>query len=542
MDEALEAADEAGEDELDVEALEAAALEALTAGDGEEDLMQEDDDLAGDEEAGEDDEGEDDLEALEAAALASFAEMSPETSSAKPVVTKPAIAKQLPSAGKGSPGKGLAAGKGSTPGSAKGKPAAPWAADRRQAGKPGKGKLGAAQPADAKGKGQQPTSERSIGRQVVDLNKAGIWAPGKGIDTKALQALRQLPERRATEILSDIEGLGASVRNPSSYIQAAVSRALRAPAAEAGSKTPTAPWRSASDGKGGVKRTAAGATSAGPPSKRLAIDTAGRKAAVPDEEAAEEDPEEEKLMSKLPTSMLQKVRGLRKRLELKAPALKALANCDQKDGLIVLQALGMRDKVEDPTRFIVVSLRKKEEMRQGKAGAGVKTKPIAKSESRAGLPTIDRGTPKPPQRPPPTQEIAKAAGKPVVSKAKPSVGKTPPAKPGAAKPAVAKPAIAKAAKPGVPAAGAKPSGSGKPPRMRDGLDFEQMMVQGKLQTLNKLDIWSGPHPLDDAALTTLLSILPARASEILDEAEERGAELKNPSLFVQQAAKKDHRA
>jgi len=89
------------------------------------------------------------------------------------------------------------------------------------------------------------------------------------------------------------------------------------------------------------------------------------------------------------------------------------------------------------------------------------------------------------------------------------------------------------------AAVAKESQSGRPPRPRAGLDFDQMAVQGKLQALNSQGPWKAPHPLDEAVLAALLRIDPARALEILDEAEEQGESLADPSAFALQAASRE---
>ncbi|CAK0907586.1 unnamed protein product, partial [Prorocentrum cordatum] len=106
----------------------------------------------------------------------------------------------------------------------------------------------------------------------------------------------------------------------------------------------------------------------------------------------------------------------------------------------------------------------------------------------------------------------------------------------AVKVAVAKAPVAKVA---AKAAVAKESQSGRPPRPRAGLDFDQMAVQGKLQALNSQGPWKAPHPLDEAVLAALLRIDPARALEILDEAEEQGESLADPSAFALQAASRE---
>jgi len=135
------------------------------------------------------------------------------------------------------------------------------------------------------------------------------------------------------------------------------------------------------------------------------------------------------------------------------------------------------------------------------------------------------------------------AGKAHIGKA--PIGKSPGAKSTIVKAPAAKSAVTKsAASTALPAArapkakarAAAPSGpgSGKPPQPRTDLEFEEMMLQSKLIAMNKQGIWPATHPLDEATLAWVLKMGdPQRAMEILDEAEQEGAELEDPAAWVQ---------
>mmetsp|Transcript_68197 Transcript_68197/g.121578 ORF Transcript_68197/g.121578 Transcript_68197/m.121578 type:complete len:660 (-) Transcript_68197:98-2077(-) len=130
----------------------------------------------------------------------------------------------------------------------------------------------------------------------------------------------------------------------------------------------------------GVKRPAPAETrpEAAPAAKR-AREAEVKAAAIPPLE---------KLLEQLPNAVRAKFQMLSKRMMLKAEAAQALVQADPKDGQVVLQALASREKVADPTRFVVGSLRKRAEM---KAAAGTSEKPAQ------GQPAMEAGGPKPPK-------------------------------------------------------------------------------------------------------------------------------------------------
>jgi len=168
-----------------------------------------------------------------------------------------------------------------------------------------------------------------------------------------------------------------------------------------------------------------------------------------------------------------------------APAVRALADAAKQDALVVLLALSKRGAtVTDPTKWILNSLR---------------DRVPAQAASPTAVP--------PAARPPTLQPAAQASA---------------PAAPVARRPA---------------AKAAAPPPKRQPPKFRQGLDFDRAAVQGKLQSLNQQGLWSGSHPLDESALAALLRLEPARALEILDEAEEKAIEgaLKDPSAFARRA-------
>jgi hypothetical protein len=205
-----------------------------------------------------------------------------------------------------------------------------------------------------------------------------------------------------------------------------------------------------------------------------------KRAAAP--APAGDDADAEELLEQMEPAVCKKVKEMQKSHEFGLEALRALGSAAERDAMVLLQAFLTRvkaGKAPDLTRFIVKSL----EARRSGAGQG------PKAGAKAG--------------------VAKA---PVIAKA-----------------------------PAKPAFRVRPEDIGKPPVVRSDLDFEKFMVQGKLQALNKMGIWEGSHPLDEAALGALLSIDPGRAIEILDEAEEKCAELKDPSDFVRTTIKENPR-
>lgn len=337
----------------------------------------------------------------------------------------------------------------------------------------------------AKAKGKGVSKDGGVGHKVLALNKKGHWQSGRGLSVKALEKLRELPHNDALEMLAELDTKGASVQNPTKFIidkigaranggssgaegKASCGKGKKAAATDNASSTP--PWRS---GPGAAPadrgiKRPAPVQSAAPAAKRAA------PPAQADEAGAED------MLEQLEPAVFAKVKEMMKTHEFGLEALRALGSADEKDANILLQAFLTRakaGKAPDLTRFIVKSLEAR------RAGAG---------------------------------------------QAPPSAG----AKAGVAKAPLAKAPMAKAPVAKAPAARVPIQGIGKPPVARQDLDFDQLTVQGKLQSLNKLGIWEGSHPLDEAALGALLAIDSGRAHEILDETEEKGAELKNPSEFV----------
>lgn len=253
-------------------------------------------------------------------------------------------------------------------------------------------------------------------------------------------------------------------------------------------------------------------------------------------------------------------------VKILAPAVRAIAAADRKDALVVLQVLAKKGAaVTDPTQWILNSLSK----RIAGAGAAAAGPSPGKQAPAPGSQAPQPNLPKPPVAKGPIVKapIAKvpAAGKAPIVKTPAPAGKAPIVKTPAATivktPAVGKAPIVKAPAPGGKAPivkapiGKTPPPGGKaavvkapagkavvakarlPPKMREGLDFEQLALQSKVQTLNKQQIWQGPHPLDESAYAALLRIDALRGMEILEECEEKGTEgsLKDPSAFVRRA-------
>lgn len=360
----------------------------------------------------------------------------------------------------------------------------------------------------AKAKGKGAPKDGGVGHRVLALNKKGHWQTGRGISVQALEALRKLSPTAALEILADLEKKAASVQNPTKYLiekanggtqategKASNGKGKKGPA-DSAKATNAPPWRSgpatvAPDK--GIKRPVP-TEPAAPPPKKVAVQTA-------------DDAGVDELLEQLEPAVFKKVQEVRKAHEFSAEALTALGAAEEKDAMVLLQAFLSRvaaGKAPDLTRFIVKSLEAR------KKGAGIVAKPAGAKAGVAKAP------------------ITKAP----VGKA--PVGKAPLVKAPVGQAPVAKAPVAKAAR--VPT-----QGIGKPPVARTDLEFDQMAVQGKLQALNKLGLWEGTHPLDEAALGALLAIDPGRALEILDEAEEKASDLKNPSEFVRTTIRDDPR-
>eukprot|EP00927_Polykrikos_kofoidii_P061685 TRINITY_DN56519_c0_g1_i1.p1 TRINITY_DN56519_c0_g1~~TRINITY_DN56519_c0_g1_i1.p1 ORF type:complete len:636 (-),score=183.31 TRINITY_DN56519_c0_g1_i1:289-2196(-) len=460
------------------------------------------------------------------------------------------------------PGSAKGAGKGSATGAGKG--------SAKGAGKGGKGPKGGGKVASnaskgvdkGKGKSKEPT-DGGVGRRVLELNRVGHWPKGRGVDVQALVALRGCDAELASSILSELESEGAGIENPSRFVHNKIKQGNTVEEGNKGSDK-------GSKGVGkhsnkGTKRSAPGGTQ--PPAKRAAVAPAEEQEEEWDEEenyggegaeetwededeGAQEDwneEEEDELEVELPIAVANKIQLLQKKgVELSAEAIGEIAQTEQRDALVVLEAVVMREKLANPSEFVLVSLRKRAEMKASKAGGVPKGKaPVGKAAagkaSPAKAPATKLGSKAPAAKAPisnaPAAKMPAAklpAGKPPVAKvqaAKAPVGKaqaplkkaTPPASKGP----VAKQPQMKEPPPQRP----KPSLSGKPPKPRTGLVWELDAVQSKVLEVNDLGLWEGDM-LDDAVLDAILRIEAARGFEILEEVEELGAKVSNPSKYV----------
>jgi len=401
-------------------------------------------------------------------------------------------------------------------------------------------------------KGAKGPVQNAVGQKVIDLNRAGHWSKGFGIDVQALTKLKAMPESQALQILSNVEAKASTLQKPSAFIEAQCRRAAQGKpeSAETGKAT----------GKG-VKRPAPAEVS-GPPEKKIASDddviqldedaeepAAAPKSAPAPKAAPEPAPAAKTTKVRLAASVNDKLQKLRQQgMQISGAAIRALASADQKDARIVLEAISMRGKVDNPSNFIIASIRKRAEQAASKSvevdddevtmSAPATKAPIAKAPS-AKAPIAKSPGPKAPvaKTPAATAEKAPAAKAPVSKTpgAKAPVTKSPGAKAPVAKvPPGGKAPIAKT--PGPKPGMAKVEGSGLPPRKREGLDFDYMAVQGKVQALNTTGPWEGLNPIDEAALAALLKIDAHRGLEILEDAEEKGTDIADPSAYVRQRA------
>lgn len=233
-------------------------------------------------------------------------------------------------------------------------------------------------------------------------------------------------------------------------------------------------------------------------------------------------------------------------IKILAPAVRAVASAERQDALVVLQALAKRGAtVADPTQWIITSLSKR-----GVAAGGEPADPAAGEAPPRPAPQ----QPRPLAARAPGMEAAANSAKAPVGKSPPAakapIGKNPPSlakvPPGnvVAKAPVGKSFPAKAPLAKAPLAKAPPARERLPPKRREGLPFEQGLMQEKLFTLNKQQIWPGQHPLDESALAALLRIDPYKAMELLEEAQERGnaENLTDPSAFVRRAVALEEKA
>jgi len=281
-------------------------------------------------------------------------------------------------------------------------------------------------------------------------------------------------------------------------------------------------------------------------------------------------------ISKALASKIEFLKG--KGMKLSGSAVKALAAAETRDALMLLGALANRGHVEDPSKFVLVSLEKRQAATRAAASAdavgakapGAKapvaksppgaTAQVAKSPAGAKPPVAKAPVTKAPITKAPITKapitkapIAKAPVTKAPAGAKAPVAKTPAGSPNGkvtsgTAPAAKAPsklpqgvkvikAVVKAPAAKAPVTKSPPpkaAGAGQAPRMRteEELEFFHMAVQAKLMALNQQGLWKGVHPLDEACLTALLKIEAARGLEILDEAEEQGGKLSNPARFV----------
>lgn len=458
------------------------------------------------------------------------------------------IAKAPPNGQAGGKGKGVAVVKGAGKGAA-GKAAvkgAPQQPSRAPSGAPPAKNAGGKGKAGGRGKGKD---DGGVAAKILQINAARLWPAGSGINTQALSALRGLPAEKALELLEECESQAASIPNPSTFlIEGAEYAALESssepkPSPKGGGKSKSQP------GLVGMAAVAARMKQANSKGGRQAASAQDGKEAEEELQLAKRPHPEAQLgeqagdasaSSSAPGDVVVKApvvakieACLRKGHVLDFSAVKALAAVASRDAAVVLQALLMRPgTVDNPSAFVHATLRK-QAARDSNGGA--KQSDAGASAPQRAQPLVVAG---PAKRPapgdaagvPPAKRPVAAAGAVAGKRPTVAIGKSPGK--GAGKGAA--PQKGAAAK---PAAGgglrADPKDIGKPPQPRTDLfDFEQMAVQGKLQALNKQSIWSGPHPLDQAAFSVLLKIDPSRALEILDEVEEKGSSIKNPSEFV----------
>lgn len=385
-----------------------------------------------------------------------------------------------------------------------------------------------------------PHENVAVARRVVALNRKGFWQPGSGIDVRAITALRKLEQHIALKILSDLEERGATIRNPSAFVQMQVrtsSRGVPSPGVKgSGSKTTggsgivaktfgckgkgrpdTGVNKATSQAEGttaavagkGLKRPLPQAIGA-PPAKRIVGNTnTGTKAVVDVTKSNSNSATNDNTGTvKIPMIVAQKLKSLQKEgIKILAPGVRALAELEPQAAVSLLESLTEEGHVQNPTKWVLDSLAGKAQQATTKIWANVAKAPLADiAAAKAPLTKVS------------------AAKAPVV---KVGVAKAPAANMSSPQSTIAKASV------GTPAAR---EGVGKPPVPRDGLEFEQLTVQSKLQSLNERCIWQGSHPLDEAALAALLGIDPGRAHEILDLAEEEGPKVKDPSFYVRKLA------
>lgn len=348
------------------------------------------------------------------------------------------------------------------------------------------------------------------------MNRSGHWLKGRGIDVKALASLRSLEAKKAVAILDKLEKIAASIKNPSAHILLRVKEALAGGGDDENVETvetvvveeeEDTPEPTPSTGKGAKRPAPVDATEA-PPAKR----------AAPRPIAVQLIPSVTKQLE------LVKAQGM----EISSAALQELSKAEERDSLVVLKALAMRGHVEKPSSFVLASLRKRAEMRGGVP------KPVGTAETAVAKAAVAKTPgPKPAVAKGPIAKTPSPAAKAPIAKtpgAKAPVAKTPAAKTSVVK-AVGKAPIAK--RPGaVPAKKTAVPGKNLMPMMRSGLEVMHMAMQEKVKTLNKLGIWEIDYPIDEAALTALLRISADRGLEILDDVEEKGLALSDPSDFV----------
>jgi len=202
-------------------------------------------------------------------------------------------------------------------------------------------------------------------------------------------------------------------------------------------------------------------------------------------------------------------------IKLTSPALREVAAATTKVACVVLQALMSKrksrpDEVANPSDWVIASL-------------------AAKAEE-AATPPAQQSRPPVEHRPAAGAAPARAPAR-APAKAPAKVLPRPPPK--------APPAPAPK-----PQTVARVPGQGQQPRLRKDLPFERQTVQEKLIALNKQGIWTKQgktYPLDEAALSALMQIEPARGLEILDEVERQGMALIDPSRYARELAAEEEK-
>jgi len=471
----------------------------------------------------------------------------------------------------------------------------------------------------SKSKGKGTPGDGGVGQLVAKLNKSGIWPPGKGVDVRALSSLRALPVEKAFAVVEKLESLGASISNPSQFVtlecrglsQAlgkgggslaaiAAKRALHeggkgeggkaGKGGKAGGGKDGGKSGKGKDGKGGKKGKGKKETKgsldlhnmvlAPRPKDELPQHGAAKRPhaeaakVASDEEAVEappskrqavqaeeaEDDEDEVEVSPALGRKLEELEA--KGIELAAPAIKALAGAEERDALIVCQALTMKGKIENPSRFVTASLRKRVESKQDNLAAEkAKAEQLEEEERQTRVQAVIDKVNKP--------KVPVAKAKIAVPKAKAGIVPRVSIRPDEPKKVVQKVTISKGDDAAPPAVAPTPTyilerkqaeakvqssaarkkklavqtlDIGREPQLRQDLDFEQELVQAHLKALNKSGKWEpkvGDFAFDEACFVLLLKIPAHRAIEILQDIESRGNSDVSPLDMIREEVREE---